>query len=221
MAYCISISEDNLQILLNSPTFPWHCVAFPAMQSYCTYVKHVLPVLPVYYRGIMSKMMKPFICRVCLNPVTSTGRTSVDIGARANLELVDKFCYLGDTMNVDRDADAVAEVRIWLGWNKFRQLVSLLTNKEISLTSLIMKGRRYSSCVQSSMLHGSETWPVRKDNEVALQRAETTMVRWMCDVKVIDRVPTIVEREIRIRWHNLGTTAKQVAMVGACVAKRR
>jgi len=30
----------------------------------------------------------------------------------------------------------------------------------------------YSSCVQSStgMLHGSETWPVRKESEVALQR---------------------------------------------------
>jgi len=27
------------------------------------------------------------------------------------------------------------------------------------------------------MLHGSETWPVRKENEVALQRAEMKMVR--------------------------------------------
>jgi len=28
-----------------------------------------------------------------LSPVTSTGHTSVDIGASANLELVDKFCW--------------------------------------------------------------------------------------------------------------------------------
>jgi len=33
------------------------------------------------------------------------------------------------------------------------------------------------------MLHGSEIWPVRKENEVALQRAEMRMVRRMCDVK--------------------------------------
>ena len=33
-----------------------------------------------------------------------------------------------------------------------------------------------SSCVRSSMLHGSETWPVRKENVVALQRAEMRMV---------------------------------------------
>jgi len=47
--------------------------------------------------------------------------------------------------------------------------ISLLVSRDISL---IRRGRLYSSCVRSSMLHGSETWPVRKENEVALQRAE-------------------------------------------------
>jgi len=37
--------------------------------------------------------MNSFICRGCLSPVTSTGCTSVDIGASANLELVDRFCW--------------------------------------------------------------------------------------------------------------------------------
>jgi len=98
----------------------------------------------------------------------------VDIGASANLEVVHKFCYLGDMLSVDGDADAAVEARIRIGWNKFRQLVPLLTNRDISL---IRRGRLYSSCVQSSMLHGSETWPVKKENEVALQRAEMKMVR--------------------------------------------
>jgi len=39
------------------------------------------------------------------------------------LELVDKFCYLGDMLSVDGDADAAVEARIRIGWNKFRQLV--------------------------------------------------------------------------------------------------
>ena len=47
----------------------------------------------------MSKVAKSFICRGCLNPVTSAGRTSVDIGASAKLELVDKFCYLVDLVD--------------------------------------------------------------------------------------------------------------------------
>jgi len=46
----------------------------------------------------------------------------VDIAASAKLELVDKFCYLGDMLSVDGDADAAVETRIRIGWNKFRQL---------------------------------------------------------------------------------------------------
>jgi len=58
-----------------------------------------------------------------LNPITSAGRTSVDIGTRAKLELVDKLYYLGDMLSVDEDADAAVETRIRIGWNKFKQLV--------------------------------------------------------------------------------------------------
>ena len=109
--------------------------------------------------GFEYKVMKSFFCRGCVNPVTGIGRTSVDIGGDANLELVDKFCYLGDMLSVDGDADVAVETRIRIGWKKFKQLVPLLTNKDISLT---VRGRLYSTCVRSSMLHGSETWPVRK-----------------------------------------------------------
>ena len=45
------------------------------------------------------------------------------------------------------------------------------------------------------MLHGSVTWPVRKENEVALQRAEMRMVRWMCGVELKDRLPNKELRE--------------------------
>ena len=38
--------------------------------------------------------------------------TSADIGENANLELVDKLCYLGDMLSVNRDADAAMETRI-------------------------------------------------------------------------------------------------------------
>ena len=77
--------------------------------------------------------------------------------------------------------------------SKLRQLVPLLTNRYILL---IRRGRLYSSCVRSSMLHGSETWRVRKENEVALQRAEMRMVRWMCNLNREDAMD-------RSRWKKL------------------
>ena len=58
------------------------------------------------------------------------------------------------------------------------------------------------------MLHGSETWPVRKENEVALERAEMTMVRWLCRVKLQDRVPS-KELRGRLGLHDIISVLQQ------------
>jgi len=71
-------------------------------------------------KGSMYKVMKSFICRGCVIPVTGIGCTSVDIGVNANLELVDKFCYLGDMLSVDRHADAAVENRIRIGTSAYQ-----------------------------------------------------------------------------------------------------
>jgi len=60
---------------------------------------------------------------------------------------------------VDLTSTKIINVLPWgiflkIGWNKFRKLAPILTNRDISL---IRRGRLYSSCVRSSMLHGSET----------------------------------------------------------------
>ena len=49
-----------------------------------------------------------------MNPVIGTVRPSVDGGLNANLELMDKFCYLCDPLSVNKDADAAVETRIEL-----------------------------------------------------------------------------------------------------------
>ena len=64
------------------------------------------------------------------------------------------------------------------------------------------------------MLYGSETWPVKKENVVALQRAEMRMVRWMCGIKLKDRFPSkelrerlgiddtaLLLQQYRLRWY--------------------
>ena len=76
----------------------------------------------------------------------------------------------------------------------FRILLLLSVKINVNV-SLFMRGRLYSSCVRSSMLHGSETWPVRKENVVALQHAEMKMVRWVCGVQLKDRLPSKELRE--------------------------
>ena len=180
-------------------------------------------------KGSMYKVMKSLICRGCSNPVISTGHTSVDIGASANLEVVDEFCYLGDVMSVDGDADAAVEARLRIEWNKFRQSVPLLTNRNISL---IRRGRLYSSCVRSSML--TEVRPglsgKKMTNEVALLQTEIRMVRWMCIVKVKDRVRSkelrerlgiddiiLVLQQNRLRWYGHVLRKEDTDWVKKCV----
>jgi len=63
-------------------------------------------------KGSKYEVMKSFVSRGCSNPVINTGYTSVDIGASAQLEVVDKFCYLGDILSVDGDADAAVGAKI-------------------------------------------------------------------------------------------------------------
>ena len=68
--------------------------------------------------------------------------------------------------------------------------------------------------MRSIMLHGSDTWPIRKENVVALQRAEMRMVKWMCGIKLKDRFPSkelrerlgidniaLVLQQNRLRWY--------------------
>ena len=53
--------------------------------------------------------------------------------------------------------------------------------------------------MHSCILHVSETWPVKKENDVALQRAEMRMIRWMCGIIVNNRFTCSELRETKNR----------------------
>ena len=81
------------------------------------------------------------------------------------------------------------------------------------------RGRVYSSCVQSAMLHASETWPLTKPNLQRLQRNDRAIIREICNVKLQDIVTTrsiellaqlgiedmdLILKERRLRWYGRG-----------------
>ena len=65
--------------------------------------------------------------------------------------------------------------------------------------SLIMRGRLYSSCVRSSMLHGNETWPARKENVVALQR-DRSPSKELRERLGIDDIALVLQQN-RLHWY--------------------
>ena len=72
-------------------------------------------------------------------------------------------------------------------WKKFKQLLPVLSSCHLSFKT---RGHVYSSCVQSAMLHASETWPLTKPNLQCLQRNDRAMIRQICNVRPQDFVTT-------------------------------
>ena len=126
------------------------------------------------------------------------------------LEAVDRFCYLGDMLSAGGGCMAAATARCRCAWGKFREYLPLLTSKPVPFD---LRGRLLSSNVCSSMLHGTETWPMTSAALHRLCRNDHAMIRWICRVKPSDDPSmddlhaklgicdlAILVREHRLRW---------------------
>ena len=104
---------------------------------------------------------------------------------------MEKFCCLGDIIGARGGAFDSVITSISSGWFKFKDLVSMLASRGLSLGA---KGRLYSACVRSLVLYGSETWPVKEEDQIRLERNDESIVRWMFSVRPEDRIS---EEELR------------------------
>ena len=103
--------------------------------------------------------------------------------------------------------------RMKTAWKKFKELLPVLSSRHLSSKT---RGRMYSSCVRSAMLHASETWPLTKPNIQHLQRNDRAMIRQISNVRPQDVVTTrsnellarlgiedldLILKERRLRWY--------------------
>ena len=87
-------------------------------------------------------------------------------------------------MDADGGCDSAVTTRVRSAWKKFREYLSILTGKGFSLK---LKGKVYATCVRSCLMHGTETWPMKVEHELKMNRTEMSMIRWMCGVKLNER----------------------------------
>ena len=73
--------------------------------------------------------------------------------------------------------------RVKTAWKKFRELLPVLACRHLSYKTC---SHVYSSCVQSAMLHASETWPLTKMNLQHLPRNDRVMIGQICSIKPED-----------------------------------
>ena len=139
--------------------------------------------------GLKGQVAKAtnFVCSQCNSGAVADRNNEEKVMlAGSNLEVVDKFCYLGNMLDAGGGAKSSTATRVKSGWKKFRELLPLLTTKAISLK---VKGELYAACVRSVMLYGSETWLIKVEESQRLHRNEMSMIRWMCGVTMMDRYP--------------------------------
>ena len=95
-------------------------------------------------------------------------------------------------MDADGGCDSAVTTRVRSAWRKFHEHLPI-TGKEFSLK---LKGKLYATCVRSCLMHGSETWRMKVEHELKMNRTEMSMIRWMCGVKLNERKKSEELREL-------------------------
>ena len=177
--------------------------------------------------GVKGRLVSDpdFVCQRCqglARPIDGRPVTQVEVDG-TNLDVEPTFCYLGDMLDAGGGCDSAIAARCCVAWGKFRRLLPILTSKHLSPK---VRGKVYSACVRSAMLHGSETWGPNAADLQRLRRNDRSMIRWICGVKDRQEVPsdqllrklgiceiTAVLRSRRLRW------AGHVARAKSCINK--
>ena len=147
--------------------------------------------------GIKGRL-KPdpsFVCSRCIGtakPIDS--RTVTEVALNDDLlDVVAKFCYLGDMVSQGGGCLESVTTRICCAWKKFRELLPLLTSHFLSLPS---KGKMFAIYIRKALLHACECWGPTASDLSRLQRCDRSMIRWICNISWKDNVSsvTLLER---------------------------
>ena len=119
-------------------------------------------------------------------PLDGRPQKEVQVGPD-KLEVVASLCYLGDMLSAVGGCELSTTTHVKTTWKKFKDLLPVLSSRHLSFKT---RGCVYSSCVQSAMLHTSETWPLTKPNLQRLQQNDRAIIRQICNVRPQDIVTT-------------------------------
>ena len=78
------------------------------------------------------------------------------------VEIVKRFCYLGNRLNDSGGCEAAVTAKTRVGYKKFRECDEMLFGKRFSLQKKGKIYKSYKSYLRSAMLYGSKMWCLRK-----------------------------------------------------------
>ena len=211
----IMICGTGLDLLHGSGEFPC-AVCRTGVGSNSIFCKGCMHWVQKKCSGLKRLTEDPdYRCTRCLGTVRPLeGRPQREVQVRSDkLKVVASFCYLGDMLSAAGGFELSTTTRVKTAWKKFKELIPVFSPRHLPLKT---RGRVYSSCVRSSMLHASETWPLTKPSLQCLQRNDRAIIRQICNVKPQDTANIrstellallgiedldLILKERRLRWY--------------------
>ena len=129
------------------------------------------------------------------------------------LDVVDSFCYLGDTIGAGGGCVLSVITRIRSAWGKFRELLPILTSRALSY---ITRGQIYSMYIRTVLLYASECWAPNVNDLLKLQRNDRAMIRWTCNVCLKDHISSLSTEKTRYQHHTNFIKIQSTTLVWAC-----
>ena len=133
------------------------------------------------------------------------------------IEKVDQYKYLGQTVKLENHTREEVMIRIKAGWSCFGRYKNILCDQELPMS---LRRKMYNQCVIPTMTYGSETWTTTKQLEQKLRTTQRAMERRMLNITIKDRIKNeeirrqtqvkdIIEKIKQAKWRWAGHTARR------------
>ena len=154
----IMVSGVNLQTLKDSGEYPCSvCRKGVGSNSiYCAGCSHWVHKKCSGVNGSL-KSNPDYRCSRCkgtARPIDGRPHNEWLLMQDKKLDVVDSFCYLGDTIGAGGGCDLSVITRIRSAWCKFLELLPILTSRALSY---ITRGQIYSTYIRTVLLYASKT----------------------------------------------------------------
>ena len=113
------------------------------------------------------------------------------------IEKVDKYKYLGQTLTMDNNTEEEILTRIKAGWRNFGIHKELLIDKTIPMS---LRRRVFDQCVLTTIVYAAETWITTQEMEQKLITTQRAMERKMLHLSLKDKVRhTSIRKKTRVK----------------------
>ena len=166
-----------------------------------------------WQNGLESKGQKVSTSTTEVMVSSSEGQVGIEIRDTSDgiLPQVDKFKYLGVTLEEKGGSEAAVRARVSAAWAKWRDLSGVINDKKMPRK---LKIKLYKTIIRPIFLYSAEVWVTRKKEERILESTEMKISRRIKGVTLKDRkrsedirrelgINNISDklRETRLRWY--------------------